>query len=754
MNKKRLIYSLPIIILLIVVIAGWFATDYLGNKARQEIVSESQASILTLSTYLSSTFTTIEGAVKSLSGGVYIALSLLSKRDQDIERANSTLDRYNSALNASVSYLMDANGMTVASSNRKDPDSFVGKSYRFRPYFQETAKGQSYHYFAMGITSKKRGFYASYPVQNQLGKVIGVVMIKKDLDDVETFFRKYPFCFLINPDGIIFLSSKPEMVLKSLWPLDKATQQKLIASQQFGNKLSGAVIKKEIVDGTEVTFKGKDYFVSRKVVDSDGWSIVLLTATDRIWIYRLTGILTTIFVCFLIIIFSGTLYLTDRSQEAIRQSEESKRLLLHAVGDGILGVDAMGRLTFTNPAALRMLEFTEEEMLGQSAHTLIHYSNEDGSNYPVEDCPMYVSRVKAVDCHVEDEVLWRKDGSSFPVDYFSTPIINDGKVEGVVVTFRDITKRKRADDNLKESEKKYRLLADNVHDVIFVLDMNMKYTYVSPSVKILRGYEPEEVMKLSARETLTPASWDLAVRTLAEAMELEKSEHREIPVSRTLQLEMIRKDGTTVWTEAKLSIIRDENQQPVGIMGVTRDITERKQADEALLKSEEKYRTILKNIQEGYFEVDLTGSFTFFNDSMCRIIGYFPEEMMGMNNRQFTDKENAKKLFKTFNEVYSTGKPAKEVDWQIIRKDETKRFIEVSVSLQKDSSGKPIGFRGLARDITNRKMMEAEILALSITDQLTGLYNRRGFLSLAEQQLKLAKRNKNGMLLFLSIWMG
>ncbi len=95
------------------------------------------------------------------------------------------------------------------------------------------------------------------------------------------------------------------------------------------------------------------------------------------------------------------------------------------------------------------------------------------------------------------------------------------------------------------------------------------------------------------------------MRTLAEAMELEKSEHREIPVSRTLQLEMIRKDGTTVWTEAKLSIIRDENQQPVGIMGVTRDITERKQADEALLKSEEKYRTILKNIQEGYFEVDL-----------------------------------------------------------------------------------------------------------------------------------------------------
>ena len=327
MKKRHFFYSLPMFLLLIVVIAGWFATDYLGNKARQDIISESQASILTLSTYLSSTFTTIEGLVKALSGSPSITPALLSKHDQDIENANRALDRYNSSMNASVTYLMDANGMTVASSNRKDPDSFVGKSYRFRPYYQEAAKGQPYHYFAMGITSKKRGFYASYPVQNQLGKVIGVVTMKKDIDDMAIFFRKYPFCFLINPDGIIFLSSKPEMVLKSFWPMDKTTQQKLIASQQFGNKLSGAVTKKEIVDGTEVTLEGKDYFVSRKVIDSGGWSIVLLTTTDRVWIYKLTGILTTIFVCFLIMVFSGILYLTDRSQKAIRQSEEKFRLL-------------------------------------------------------------------------------------------------------------------------------------------------------------------------------------------------------------------------------------------------------------------------------------------------------------------------------------------------------------------------------------------------------------------------------------------
>ncbi len=155
-----------------------------------------------------------------------------------------------------------------------------------------------------------------------------------------------------------------------------------------------------------------------------------------------------------------------------------------------------------------------------------------------------------------------------------------------------------------------------------------------------------------------------------------------------------------------------------------------KQAEEALHQSEEKYRTILENIEDGYYEVDLNGNFTFFNASMCRILGYPQEEMMGMTNRQFTDKENAKKLFKTFNEAYRTEEPAKEFDWQIIRKDGTERYIEVSVSLQKNSSGKPIGFRGISRDITERKQsfermkkaLRATVQAISLTVEMKDPY--------------------------------
>ena len=462
MIKRRFLYSLPIVLLLIVVVAGWFATDYLGNKARQEMVAESRADALALSIHVSSTFTYLERVVQVLGGSPLIAPALLSKGAQDIEQANSVLDRHNLALNVSVVYLMNTDGMTVASSNRKDRDSFAGKSYRFRPYFQEAARGQPVRYFALGITTGKSGFYASRPVQNSTGKVLGVVTMKKDLDEMETFFSKYAFSFLISPDGIIFVSSIPAMALKSLWPLDKAAQEKLIASRQFGNKPFGnGLFNKEISDGTEVTLEGNDYFVSRTVIDSDGWSVVLLTPTDRIGDNKLIGILVTILACLLIMFLSGIILVTDRSKEAIRQSEEEKHLLLHSAGEGIFGMDATGKATFVNPAALSMLGFAEEEMLGQSIHALIHHSHKDGSTYLVEDCPMDASYTKVAGSHVTDEVLWRKDGSYFSVEYSSTPIIKQGKAIGVVVTFRDITKRRHAEENLQESESRMRAITDS-----------------------------------------------------------------------------------------------------------------------------------------------------------------------------------------------------------------------------------------------------------------------------------------------------
>ena len=128
---------------------------------------------------------------------------------------------------------------------------------------------------------------------------------------------------------------------------------------------------------------------------------------------------------------------------------------------------------------------------------------------------------------------------------------------------------------------------------------------------------------------------------------------------------------------------------------LNQQIHKRMGMEEVLRESEEKYRTILESIEDGYFETDIAGNLTFFNDSLCKMFGYPKDELMGMNNRQYTDEENAKKLYQTFNTVYTTGKPDKGFGWEIIRKDGTERSVESSVSLRRDAEGQPIGFRGI-----------------------------------------------------------
>ena len=223
-----------------------------------------------------------------------------------------------------------------------------------------------------------------------------------------------------------------------------------------------------------------------------------------------------------------------------------------------------------------------------------------------------------------------------------------------------------------------------------------KFVYVNKLYQKITGYSDTKFIGTYSLDHIYPDDREMVREQAIKRLKGKSSDAYEY--------RFIRKNDEVMWVLEMVTSIVYKGERAT--LGSFLDITERKRTEESLQLSEEKYRTILKNIEDGYYEVDLAGNFTFFNDSMCQILGYTKEELMGMNNRQFTDKENAKKLFITFNEVYRTGKPAKEFGWQIIRKDRTKRYIEVSVSLQKNSSGKPIGFRGISRDITERRQME------------------------------------------------
>jgi len=148
----------------------------------------------------------------------------------------------------------------------------------------------------------------------------------------------------------------------------------------------------------------------------------------------------------------------QNEQQKLLESEEATRLLLNAVGEGIYGVDIQGNTIFVNPAACQMLGYEEDELIDQPMHAAIHHSYPDGTPYPSEDCHMYKAFVDAHTHHITDEVLWRKDGSSFPVEYLSTPVLKNEAVTGAVVVFSDITERKKAQEAIERSMNIQRVL--------------------------------------------------------------------------------------------------------------------------------------------------------------------------------------------------------------------------------------------------------------------------------------------------------
>lgn len=173
--------------------------------------------------------------------------------------------------------------------------------------------------------------------------------------------------------------------------------------------------------------------------------------------------------------------ITDRkrAEDALERLRHLYVLLLSSTHDGIYGVDLQGHSIFVNPAAARMIGCSSEELVGRHMHSIMHHTKANGALNPVEECPIYrASRYGTVQ-HVVDEVFWRKDGTSFPVEYTSTPIIERGGIIGSVVTFRDITQRKRVECELRESEARLRAILDNSPNLVFLKDLQGRYLHVN-----------------------------------------------------------------------------------------------------------------------------------------------------------------------------------------------------------------------------------------------------------------------------------
>ena len=312
-----------------------------------------------------------------------------------------------------------------------------------------------------------------------------------------------------------------------------------------------------------------------------------------------------------------------RAEQALRESEAKYRDLFENANDLIQSVTPEGRFLYVNRAWNEALGFDDDELSELNLFDIVHPASRAG-------CRESFDRVLAGERLDNVEAVFvTKDGREVVVEGSASCRFDEGRPVSTRGIFRDVTERKRTEEALRESEERYRLLANNVSDVILTMDLGLRFTYISPSVTPLLGYSVEEMTALTLKKISTPASFKVTAKTLAEEIAREMAATQDLKRSRTVGVELIRKDGSSVHVEAKAIFLRDPNDKAIGILAVARDVTERKQAEEALRASEERLRALFELSPEAVIVLDPQGTVLDVNVNAYAWFGLRRQDIIG-----------------------------------------------------------------------------------------------------------------------------
>ena len=327
--------------------------------------------------------------------------------------------------------------------------------------------------------------------------------------------------------------------------------------------------------------------------------------------------------------------------------------------------DAEGHITLANRSGFETFGYSREDYDKDS--TVLQLAAPEDSHKVAENIQRIMSGERLGGT---DYTLIKKDGSTFPAIVFSSLVLKENRFTGLQTIMIDITERKQAAEALRESEERFRLMTENLRDSIWMMDMDLQYTYMSPYVKHILGYDPEKYVTIPLQDVMTPASLELNMQLMVKKWRQKKGTIEGSYRTRTIEIEHISKDGKIICADIKMTFIRDITGRAIGILGITRDITDRKHAENALKASEEKYRTLTNNIPDLIYSLDSHGNITTVSEDVLKRYGYDIKDVMGRSFRDFIHPEDRDRVLSTFRSVI----------------DERREFV------------RGLQFRGLAKD--------------------------------------------------------
>lgn len=384
----------------------------------------------------------------------------------------------------------------------------------------------------------------------------------------------------------------------------------------------------------------------------------------------------------------------NRTEDRLKRSEEKYRMIFENSPLGFFHFDGRGIITACNENFVKIIGSSKKELIGLDLL-------EDLNNEQIIECVKNV--LGGLAARYEGDYQSVTAGRATVVKCYFAPLgTGDGQHMGGMTIVEDITEKRISQEARRESEERYRRLVEMANDIIYLTNAEGMFTLVNSVALKMTGYSQGELLGKHYLYFIHPED-----RSDAERFYGIQFAKRE-PVTYH-ELRILTKSGTTIWLGQNVQLVENDGKL-VGFQSICRDITDRKRAEEALQQSEEKYRTIIENIEEGYYEVSLDGNITFCNDALCKMFGYSREELISMNYRPLLDKNGAQHVYTVFNTVFTTGINSDSASWELITKGETRKSVEASVSLIRDYQGNKVGFRGICRDVSERKRTEELLL--------------------------------------------
>lgn len=465
-----------------------------------------------------------------------------------------------------------------------------------------------------------------------------------------------------------------------------------------GSEILNSIINNEVTSVSDIRLKGKDssYIdidLKLKTAEYNGEEIQALSIRN---ITSQVEALSTVIVL----------------KRAIEQSPAT-----------ILITDPNGRIEYVNPAFTTITGYTSDEILGKKPNILKSGFHSDAFYKELW------TKIKQGEIWKGEFLNFKKDGTEYWEAATIAPVLSDGKITHFVCTKEDITENKRNRESIIESEQKYRLLAENVGDVIWVSNKDLKYTFISPSVEMLTGYTNEEIQKLPVQTYLPKIPREL----LADLAQIRKSK-KDIneSIDKKWETQFTIKNGNVIWLETKIQPVFSLNGRFDGIIGVSRDITQRKQSEIALKESEEKFRSFFENTNTVLLVINPeTGRIESANNAAIRYFGYTLEEFSTL---RFSDIFNS--TFDDLKEYFSVVQleRGKMIALKNILKNG--RIKDVEIYPTPIQIGNQMLLYTIVQDVSSRKkaisaLKESELKKLAllkIIPDLIYVVNRTGIL--------------------------